>query len=317
VRSDLATLLTLLLMAIAAARPRGDRAATPPPGSDPVLMAERALGRAVMAKGARQAFLEFLGDGAIVFRPGPVLAKRWYLEHAESAGERDREPERAELAESGDLGYATGPWELRADSASAPSAFGHYVRVWTRTTRGELKVVLDAGVAHPRPDPAEAAAPHPATRAGAAAVKPRAAGRDAEPAAAPPPARGTTRMMMALDLAYARECAKQGRTEAFTARADDSVRVYREGTPPLVGREVAATLLPDTLRLKTWEPVGGGASDDGRLGFTYGIGRFAPRGWTDTRADSGAYVRIWRRAADREWKLILDCTVPLPHSAAS
>lgn len=60
------------------------------------------------------------------------------------------DPNYAEVAESGDLGYTVGRYELRASGDAAPmSETGTYLTVWTRQDDGTWKVKADIG----NPDP--------------------------------------------------------------------------------------------------------------------------------------------------------------------
>ncbi len=55
------------------------------------------------------------------------------------------EPQSAGLADSGDLGYTIGTWELQppGDDAAVPS--GRYLSIWKRQPDGEYRVLVDAG----------------------------------------------------------------------------------------------------------------------------------------------------------------------------
>jgi ketosteroid isomerase-like protein len=290
-------------------------------GPADIVEAEHAFCRAAVARGTRAGFLEYLAEEAVIFRPGPVNGRQWYLRQTPSPGVLKWEPEHFEVAPGGDLGYTTGPWEFWPDSLSRePSAYGHYVSIWHRTPQGAWKVVMDFGVSHPKPEQAAAVAP-PGSAAPRTARDKRSRGAkgghdeaEAESEARPGVAfgRGGQAILAGAERAYARDCAQHGRTSSFRAVADSAVRVLRAGAPPIVGRELANALLPDTLKLASWESIGSAVSRDGVIGFTYGVGRFAPRVWTDsTSADSATYARIWRRAQNRAWKVILDYAVPL------
>jgi ketosteroid isomerase-like protein len=114
--------------------------------------AERAFAAASLAKGTRAAFLDFLAEDSILFRPGPVPGKKWIEEHPAPDTLLTWEPAFAEVAQSGDLGYTTGPWEIRPSGPQdKPTAFGHFVSVWKRQTDGAWKVVVDLGISHAGP----------------------------------------------------------------------------------------------------------------------------------------------------------------------
>ena len=95
--------------------------------------AERAFAAASLAKGTRAAFLEYLAEDSILFRPGLVAGKKWIEEHLAQPTLLTWEPVFADVAQSGDLGYTTGPWEIRPRSPQdKPTAYGQYVSMWKR-----------------------------------------------------------------------------------------------------------------------------------------------------------------------------------------
>ena len=66
------------------------------------------------------------------------------------------DPNYAEVAEAGDLGYTVGRYEIRASGDAAPSAgTGTYLTVWVRQDDGTWKVKADIG----NPDPPGAPRP--------------------------------------------------------------------------------------------------------------------------------------------------------------
>ncbi|MBI3950705.1 MAG: nuclear transport factor 2 family protein [Acidobacteria bacterium] len=112
--------------------------------------AERAFSRASETKGMREAFLAYLADDAIIFRPHPVEGKKWYLERPASPGVLTWQPTAAEVSRSGDLGCTYGTSEFKGNgNESAESS--SYVRIWRKRVGGQWKVVLD--IAHPIPPP--------------------------------------------------------------------------------------------------------------------------------------------------------------------
>jgi hypothetical protein len=88
---------------------------------------------AVLAAGARlhrQGSVPLVGRGAIV---------QWLERHQAPAGGALAESTTAAAAESGDLGYSYGPYELRGASPER----GAYVRVWARDAPGRWWLVAE------------------------------------------------------------------------------------------------------------------------------------------------------------------------------
>jgi ketosteroid isomerase-like protein len=207
----------------------------------PLITAERAFARASVENGMMVAFLEYLAEGAIVFRPRPVDGRKFYAERGPSDAVLSWGPAFAEMAHSGDFGYTTGPWELRPKPGEEPKNFGHYVSVWKKQKDGKWRVVVDGGIPHPVriAVPAKVAAPaHPGQR--------RAGAISAE--------------LLAFDSDY-----------SYGHFAGD-VRVYRAGAPPAQGKEALANE-PRVLS----KTAGADMAASGDLGYTYGIAE-APGG---------------------------------------
>ena len=127
---------------------------------DELLKADRAFVAAAAARGALKAFQAHLAGEARLHRDGifPLTTKetiRAYLSRKQSM--LSGEPLKADVAQSNDLGYTYGRYELRAGDApqraTEVTEKGYYVRVWKRDRAGDRwKIVLDT--THPLP-PAE------------------------------------------------------------------------------------------------------------------------------------------------------------------
>src|SRR6266850_8508034 len=121
---------------------------------------EQAFARLSVARGTRDAFLANLSDDSILFRPQAVPGKSWTEKNPPPAAQLNWQPAFADIAKSGDLGYTTGPWEIRRTPQDAPSAFGHYVTVWRKQADGTWKIAIDIGISHPAvPKPASVESP--------------------------------------------------------------------------------------------------------------------------------------------------------------
>ena len=253
--------------------------------------AERAFAALSAEKGIRTAFLANLAADSVVFRPGPVSGRAAYESRGEIPGRLTWRPEFADISRAGDLGYTTGPYEMRTSGATGElKSCGHYFSVWRLEPQGVWKVVLDAGVPHPCP----------AVESGEADVaRPNAPGAPG-PSAEPGPSKDR---ILGVDRALAAEAAKTGRPDAWLDAWDTGVRVYRPSMEPVLGLAEALKLSAPAPGRWTWAPADGGISRSGDFGFTYG-----------TLAVGGAnfvYVRVWKKS-ERSWKAVLEVLNPLP-----
>src|SRR5437762_8581712 len=92
---------------------------------------ERKFYQTGQEKGTRAAFLAFLADDAVVFRPGPVNGKESWEKRTETGLDLTWEPTFAAIARSADFGYTTGPAKWRASKkAENFPGNGQFVSVW-------------------------------------------------------------------------------------------------------------------------------------------------------------------------------------------
>lgn len=133
------------------------------PGANPDLERERAdllktdreFINSADARGALKAFQSHLGTEARLHRNGlfPLTTRdaiRAYL--SQKQWMLSGEPMKADVAQSNDLGYTYGRYELREGGArSATAEKGYYVRIWKRerAAGGRWKIALDT--THPLP----------------------------------------------------------------------------------------------------------------------------------------------------------------------
>lgn len=107
-----------------------------------LLAVERELLADMQAGSTGQAYARRLADDARVHRPGdmPIVGRAaldgWLAGQSQSQG---GSPLAAEVARSGDLGYAYGSYQGGGDRPAA----GYYARVWKRDAAGNWRIVLD------------------------------------------------------------------------------------------------------------------------------------------------------------------------------
>jgi len=121
---------------------------------DTLVASERAFAALSLAQNSRTAFLTFLDDSAVIFRPHPVNGKEFINRQQPRTSVLAWEPIFAECSAGGDLGYTTGPWRFStASQPEKPVAFGHFVTLWGNTGGGAWRVMLDIGTSNPEPGP--------------------------------------------------------------------------------------------------------------------------------------------------------------------
>lgn len=253
-----------------------------------LVSAERAFSQFSVDHGIKPAFLEFLGEDAIIFTPRAAPGRKSYREQPDEPEPKVQliwRPVFADIAASGDFGYTTGPYELSFSREGVPqSRFGHYVTVWKKGKDGKWKVAIDKGIRHPERSSAPDEVHYP----------PESKSEGVSPA--------RLEDLLARDRSYSELAAERGATAAFDEVASDSVRLYRDGSFPRIGKRASREAL-ETAPLKL-SPEGGDVAASGDLAFTYGTAEAA-------NGESSSYLHIWQREGS-VWRLVLDNTTPLP-----
>lgn len=258
---------------------------------------EQAFSQMAAERNTADAFLAFIADDGVLFRPDAVNGKEWIVKHAAPASAKRSlltwQPAFAGMAAAGDLGFTTGPWEFKQDSKDEkPSGYGHFVTLWKKQADGTWKFVLDLGINHPTSGgpmtiwhPTEPKAPARIQRVDVAIAR---------------------RNLLDWDRGYLQRSAKHGLVKAFVAYASPDVRLYRVGSLPFISRTAAANALSSVKGEVRWTTTGGDVSRSGDLGYTYGTYEVAD-GTSVT--ERGSYLRIWKNEHGA-WRIVLDVANP-------
>jgi ketosteroid isomerase-like protein len=209
------------------------------------------------------------------------------------------------VAQSGDLGYTTGPWEIRPSGPKdKPTAYGHFVSVWKRQTDGAWKVVLDLGISH----------------AASGGIS-----KTLQPTnfkAGPEKARRNVHIdeerseLLAFDRELANSISEKGPAQAYLRYLADDARLYRAKIFPVVGKREIFALLSQSAAKPTLRPDRAGISNAADLGYAYGTSRSMALGSSDAAGTASNYLHIWRRKGNR-WTLVLDVESPIPQRTAT
>ena len=243
-------------------------------------------------KGTRAAFLEFLADDGIIFRPGPMNGKEAWAKRPETGLDLVWEPTFATIARSADFGYTTGPAKWRP-SKKENEFLGHgqFVSVWKKLKHGSWKVVLDCGIQNPKA-PGEPETLHTFIPS------------ESQPEAENP------RVKSRLPDEHRKflEAAKVNSADAILAVAGEEIRVYRDGSFPALGKSAATALLGASAGKISFEQMGGDMSSSTDLAYNYGKYSLT----RDGKTELGHFFQIWQTDAAETWKLVVDWQQPLP-----
>lgn len=251
-----------------------------------LVAAEQAFSTASVNGGARVAFLDFLANESIVFDPIPVDGKTRMASRTGSDERTSWWPRHVELSANGDFGYSTGSWV-------SDQARGRYVTIWRLQAGGAWRAEVVARIRYDR-DTLSGPVPMASPRTRGWIRARRKLYQEAARVS-----------MLKADRDLAQLSLAAGKEHAMRRVLDDSVRFYRDATPPGHGRDSMAALFRHMPGMTAWAPIGGRIARGGDLGYTYGLQtvRASP---ADTTARSSAYLRIWKAQPDSTWRLVVD-----------
>lgn len=253
------------------------RAMLIPEGTDrvqPVVEVERAFCADAASRGVRAAFLTYMAEDGVIFQPTPTNARASWEKREDLDGSLRWWPEIADIARSGELGYTLGPWHYRTEATGdSVVASGVYLTVWKRQADGSWQAAADGGITTPSalPVPVTVNAPAASTRTFAS-----------DPEA-----------LSAFDASSDR-----APRAAWTA-AD--CQLLRTGHAPFVGLDTCERELGEQASTTT-HPERALVATSGELGATWGT--YA------SGAETGGYLRVWRRTDSGDWTLIAESLRP-------
>lgn len=250
---------------------------------------ELAFSKAAIDKGMHAAFLSFLAERSIVFRPQPVDGRSFYSDVRDSVV-LSWYPVVADISRTADLGYTTGPYEARGTMPGGAQnvEHGYYVSLWSKQKDGTWKVVLDIGIGNYNPSPKTKPTPwQPPASYQPVFDQPVSNTQDQR------------EVLMKMD----QQCTAIARTKdaavAYAALLAEDARLYKRWGEPIVGklRILASVSRKEILR---WQPLAADVAGGADLGYTYGK-------YTDLAAlGHGYYARIWKRDKAGKWKIVLE-----------
>ncbi len=251
--------------------------------TEQVIAAEKAFAQSSRDKGQVYAFYHWLADDSILFDPEPVMGKPLYKDREKNGGELWWQPAFVVVAASGDMGMSTGPYVARSSKGDA--YYGHFLTVWQKQADGSWRVAIDGGISH-----------------AAFLEKDWPTVVDIGPTSVSP---GADVDLQARDIDYAKVASQKGGwAAAFADYAAEDVRLYRNGSRPVIGKKKAlAAIASDGAA--SWRPQGGKTASTGDFGFTYGDGSFSEGG------ERFVYLRIWHAAEGNDFKLLVELVRPL------
>ena len=261
-----------------------------------VLAAESSFAEQVAKNGMKTAFLANSAPTAMLVENGKLVEAQtlWNSRPAKPNTRLAWYPILADVAQSGDLGYTTGPWTMLQNDRAQAS--GEYVTLWRKQADGQWKYVVDMGI----------------ERIGVAPAAPATVPAPRQVLAMATPSMAPTSVLLDLDKKFAAaELLKPGAT--YQQYLSGEARLYRPGLSVMQGLAAVANM-KNLEKGYIFAPTTGYLSAGGDLGYVLGEYRYP--GDAKHPQESGTYLRIWRREAEAGWRLALEMfNSPAPAAA--
>lgn len=265
---------------------------------------ERAFAAMGAEKGVYESFFKYFGEEGISFSPHPGK----FREGARANPPPNPPPARqfklewwpvyGDVAQSGDLGYNTGPTLVTdVTPQNQPSRHGYFFSVWKKQQDGTWNVAVDMGVPTPGVDPAWQDR-----------LRYVRAPQEASKGIAPRDASSGTAEMMKLEGEFSKSTRKSA-PSGYARYVAGFVRLHRPGEFPMIGREAVSRYVETSLLVvDQWEGIDGGVAASGELGYTYGSYGIRLSG----ASEKGYFTHVWKRDGKGEWKLVAEVMSPVP-----
>ncbi len=245
---------------------------------DSLLVMERAFSKYASDHTTRDAFLHFLSDTSILFKPAAVNGKEFW-QGLEDQGELLYwQPAHVGVSAHGNLGFTTGPYFLQPSRSSDSVRFyGHYMSVWKK--EGDTwRVLIDMGIGHDSTNMSPIPVMNTYEGLG-----------------------GKYGDLIQRENQYVASYAEQEiRSEFFSTEC----LVLRPRRLPVRSIENIEAVLKDEGVSVTYGEPTAFVSDSGELAVTYGDAEVTIH--ADTRKVGLHFVRIWSFDQVEGWKIVLD-----------
>ena len=241
--------------------------------------------------GHHAAFIEYLADDAVLFRPEAVRGQEWLATHESAGGRLEWSPDAAAVGCTAALAVTTGPWRYSNSEGGEPVA-GHYLSLWRLDAQSQWRVVLDHGVDH--------AGAVPAGQLQTAFAQSWPDAREGKCTG-----RGDLDGLAEAERRFNEQVARRGLLPALQRTAGEGALIFRDDAAPgplsALQPAVDAAFGPGSVA----STVGTVFEPGTDLAVTHGVLQ-SPDG-----SERSLFVRVWSREG-RRWLVAIDLRTPLP-----
>lgn len=247
-----------------------------------MLGAEKAFEAAAADKGAKDAFLEFLSEDSVIFRPNAVNGKEFWKTHNEPQPMvLFRKVVDYDVASNGIMGYTTGDWRLYPKGKGEESAqFGQYATVWEKRRDGKFLATVDILITHDKLSFAETDRTSPVAKTSDL----------------------NTRGWSVADASMnflKMSMTKAGLSGAYKKFGSDGMRLLIEREPPVLGKKKVVTEMKRYMSIEFPKKVALLQAAD--MAYTWNPCQYAN---SNEGTESGNCLQIWK-LRDKTWSIAL------------
>lgn len=259
------------------------------PNAKKVYDTEKAFEKAAAERGVKNAFLEYLADEGIIFRPTAINGKESWQSRPDSPASLTWNPVFVDVSANGAMAYTTGNSVYRPKGKDDPNAYyGEYATIWQRQADGNYKAVLDIGISHDKPTEFITDWKTPAK------------------SNANPENKKSTSIAAAQSFFEMAEAG--GLSKAYKSFASEDVRFLRDGAMPILGKKAA---LDETKKIKDTIKFSKrmffvSAGDLAYLNDVFTLRK------DDQVTAKGNIFQVWKLNDSGVWQIVLDVTNPIP-----
>ncbi len=237
-----------------------------------LIAAEKNFATTAIRTDTRYAFMAFMDTAeAVVFENSQIVHAfaKWNKAVADTT-KLIWQPAYAGIAQSGELGFTTGPWQFKNSLQSNALAAGSFATIWHLDNNGTWKFLVDIGTDGPT------ATPYPLD-----SVK-KWVGTTIDDL--------DTKDALTIDRIFIQQYATL-KNDAFKAVLTNDTWFNLPGQAPLKGVQEIEAYLPKIPTGLDFNPVGGGISASSDFAYVYGTVRH--------EANITNYLRVWQKTGGK------------------
>ena len=241
-------------------------------GIEKLIATEKSFAAAALKTNTRGAFMAFMDSTeAVVFNNGQIVDAfaKWSNTVADTT-KLIWQPAYAGLAQSGELGFTTGPWQFKNNLQGSTVAAGSFATIWNLDKNGNWKFLVDIGTDCPTEIPYTVDS-----------VK-KWVGNTIDDL--------DTKDALTIDRIFIQQYAAI-KNDAFKAVVTENSWFNLQGQAPIKGTQNILANLGQIPAGLDFNPLGGGISASSDFAYVYGTVR--------REAKIANYLRVWQKSGDK------------------